>query len=146
MPQMTTNIIWIQLGSKKLWPWFTFLLCTRWPWPLGYDLGVKIMTALGHVQEVFAFTGNNMASCKWRDAQRAMRNFSPLKIYRLYGIGLTWTSALVCLRSILTYWHCLGAGERRYGEGAKRHSVEQSNLWILVELRLCQTKLITLWL
>ena len=27
------------------------------------------------------------ASCKWRDAQRAMRNFSPLWIYRLYIIG-----------------------------------------------------------
>ena len=39
------------------------------------------------------------AGCKWRDAQRAMRNFSPLQIYRLYTIGLTETSALVCLRS-----------------------------------------------
>ena len=28
-----------------------------------------------------------MASCKWRDAQREMRNFSPLKIYRLYTLG-----------------------------------------------------------
>ena len=28
-----------------------------------------------------------LASCKWRDAQRAMRNFSPLWIYRMYFIG-----------------------------------------------------------
>ena len=28
-----------------------------------------------------------LASCKWRDAQRAIRNFSTLYIYRLYTIG-----------------------------------------------------------
>ena len=28
-----------------------------------------------------------LASCKWRDAQCAIRNFSPLQIYRLYTIG-----------------------------------------------------------
>ena len=27
------------------------------------------------------------ASCKWRDTQCAMHNFSPLQIYRLYNIG-----------------------------------------------------------
>ena len=31
---------------------------------------------------------NFRASCKWRDAQRAMRNFSPFQIYRLYTRGL----------------------------------------------------------
>ena len=30
---------------------------------------------------------HEMASCKWRDAQRAMRNFPPTLMYRLYTLG-----------------------------------------------------------
>ena len=63
----------------------------------------------------------NTASCKWRDAQRAMRNFFPLKMYRLYTISayLDVRAILFTFNSAVHVLHCrcLGAGERRYLRG-----------------------------